>query len=53
MQEKISASSVWRILDHQLLYPYHIQRVQGLKNKDFLPRLTLCQQIQNQNALDR
>ena len=41
MQEGISAST------------YHIQRLQGLKNIDFLPRLTLCQQIQQQSALDR
>ena len=53
MQEGISASSVWRILHHQLLYSYHFQRVQGLKNTDFLPRLTFCQQIQQQSALDR
>ena len=53
MQEGISASSVWRIFHHQLLYPYHIQRVQGLKNVDFLPRLTFCQQKQQQSALDR
>ena len=52
MQEGINASSVWRILHHQLLYPYHIQRVQTLKNTDFLPRLNFCQQIQ-QSALDR
>ena len=36
MQVGIIASSVWRILHHQLMYPYHIQRVQGLKNTDFL-----------------
>ena len=53
MQERISASSVWRIFHHQLLYPYQIQRVQGLKNVDFLPRLTFCQQKQQQSALDR
>ncbi|EZA46573.1 hypothetical protein X777_00019, partial [Ooceraea biroi] len=39
MQERISASSVRRILHRALLYPYHIQRVQGLKNTDFLLRL--------------
>ena len=37
IQVGISASSVWRILQHQLMYPYHIQRVQGLKKTDFLP----------------
>ena len=33
MQEGKSASSVWQILHHQLLYPYHIQRVKGLKTQ--------------------
>ena len=46
MQEGINASSVWRMLLQNLLYPYHIQRFQGFKNTDFLPRLTFCQQIQ-------
>ena len=52
MQEGISARSAWRILHHQLLYPYHIQRVQDLQNRDFLPRLAFCQQIRQQSALD-
>ena len=51
MQEGISARRLWQILLHQLMYPYHMQRVQGLKNTDFLPRLTFCQQIQ-QRALN-
>ena len=51
MQEEISASNVWRVLHHPL-YPYNIQRVQGLKNTDFLLKFTFCQQIQ-QSALDR
>ena len=50
MQEGISANSLWRILHQQLLYPYHIQRVQGVKNTDFLPRLTFCQQIQQSDT---
>ena len=52
MQEGISASSVWRILHYQLLYPYHVQRAQGLKSRDVLPTLTFGQQIQQQSALD-
>ena len=39
-------------MHYQLLYSYHIQCVQGLKNTNFLPRLTFCQQTQ-QSALDR
>ena len=27
--------------------------IEGVKNTDFLPRLTFCQQIQQQSALDR
>ena len=53
MKDGISASNVWRILHHQLLYPYLIQRVQGLKNTYFLPRWSFCQQIQQYTALDR
>ena len=52
MQEGISASSVWQIVHHLLLYPYYIRRVRDLKNTDSLPRLTFCQQIQQQSALD-
>ena len=33
-------------------YLYHIQCVRGLKNTDFLRRLTFCQKIQQQSALD-
>ena len=41
------------LIYHQLLYSYHIQHVQGLKNTDFPPRLPFCQQIQQQSDLDR
>ncbi|PSN39398.1 hypothetical protein C0J52_16579 [Blattella germanica] len=38
-QERVlSHLSVWRILHRQLLYPYHLQRVQALNNADFPPR---------------
>jgi hypothetical protein len=33
----LSHSSVWRILHLQLLYPYHLQRVQGLSQCYGLP----------------
>lgn len=41
-EEGVSKTSVWRILKSQLLYPYHIQRVQGLSPRDFRPRSELC-----------
>lgn len=41
----ISYSTVFRILKEQQLYPYHIQRVQALLPRDFLPRLIFCQWI--------
>ena len=53
VQDGVNASSVWRTLQHQLLYPWHIQCLQSLKNTDFLRRLTFCQQIQQQSTLDR
>ena len=53
MQEGISASRVWRILitsycTHTISNVFKVSRTQ-----DFLPRLTFCQQIQQQSALDR
>ncbi|CAG9815744.1 unnamed protein product [Phaedon cochleariae] len=41
-QEGISKSSVWRSIHEQLLYPYHVQRVQALKPQDLAPRLQYC-----------
>ncbi|KAI5711842.1 hypothetical protein M8J75_003493 [Diaphorina citri] len=35
----ISQSAVWRTLHENLFYPYHLQRVQGLLERDFGPRL--------------
>lgn len=37
-----SHSTVWRVLHEQLLYPYHVQRVQGLSEADFQPRMLFC-----------
>lgn len=41
----VSHCTVFRILKEQMLYPYHIQRVQALLPRDFLPRLIFCQWI--------
>lgn len=41
-QFQIGHNTVWRILREQLLYPYHLQRVQGLTPADFGPRVTFC-----------
>lgn len=43
----ISHVAVWRILKRQMLYPYHIQRVQGLLPQDFPLRVAMCQWFQN------
>ena len=43
----ISNVQVWRILKNQLLYPYHIQRVQALLPADFPQRLAMCQWFQH------
>ena len=52
-QERVlSHSSVWRILHRQLLYPYHLQRVQALNNADFPPRENFCQWMQQQCTLN-
>lgn len=34
--------TVWRVLHEQLLYPYHLQRVQALGPADFPVRLQFC-----------
>lgn len=39
----VSYANVWRILRRENLYPYHLQRVQGLSYVDFQPRLTFCE----------
>jgi hypothetical protein len=52
-QERVlSRSSVWRILHRQPMYPYHLQRVQGLSSTDFSPRVNFCQWMQQQSALN-
>jgi hypothetical protein len=41
--EHVSHMTVWRVLHRQLLYPYHLQRVQGLGPADFPAREAFCQ----------
>jgi hypothetical protein len=43
----VSHSVVFRILKEQQLYPYHLQRVQSLLIRDFLPRVVFCQWLIN------
>lgn len=40
-----SSSTVNRIIKNNLLYPYHIQRVQALSAEDFQPRMNFCNTI--------
>lgn len=46
----LSHVTVWRIFKSQMLYPYHIQRVQALLPRDFPQRLAMCQWFQNRIA---
>jgi len=41
--EGVHGSTVWRILHEDRLYPYHLQRVQGLKPEDLPRRVRFCQ----------
>ena len=41
--EGINCSIVWRILHEDRLYPYHLQRVQGLKMEDLPRSVKFCQ----------
>jgi hypothetical protein len=43
-------ATVWRILHQNLLYPYHLQRVQGLAEADFPPRRALCVRLRRASA---
>lgn len=38
----VSHSSVWRILNEQLLYPFHIQKTQHLTPEDYPRRVEYC-----------
>lgn len=48
----ISAPLVWRILHEQLLYPYHVQRVQALNPLDHEARLVFCRWFLRSDAED-
>lgn len=43
LQFHVSKGTIWNILHEQQLYPFHVQRVQALLPRDYLPRVTLCQ----------
>lgn len=45
--------TIWRILNTDLLYPYHLQRVQGLLERDFEPRVQYCQWLLRKIDEDR
>lgn len=49
-QEGSSQSTVWRILHEMLLYPYHIQRVQALEERDFPLRREFCNWLEEQRV---
>lgn len=41
--EGVSKCTVWNVLHDQMLYPYHVQRVQGLQPTDYHPRRNFFQ----------
>lgn len=49
--QDIPKSTIWKILHKYQLYPYHFQRVQCLLERDFQPRVDLCQWFLRQIAL--
>ncbi|GAB1867694.1 Transposase-like protein [Camponotus japonicus] len=49
-QIDISPRLIWRTLKEQLLYAYHIQRVQMLNPPDFRARLVFCRWILRKQA---
>lgn len=48
----VSRSTVWRVLHENMLYPYHIQRVQGLLPRDFPQRLQFSRWILRKCTVD-
>lgn len=42
LTEDVDHVTVWRVLRTQQLYPYHLQKVQGLSENDFEPRRAFC-----------
>lgn len=48
-----SRSTAWRVLHEQSLYPYHLQRVQGLSPADYPPRANFCRWFIAQTANPR
>jgi hypothetical protein len=50
--EHVSHMTVWRVLQRQLLCPYHLQIVQGLGPADFPAREAFCQWFVHQCALN-
>lgn len=51
--ENVSHVTVWKILREQLLYPYHLQRVQGLSETDIPPRKAFCTWLLQMCAQDQ
>lgn len=49
----VSHASVWRVLHEERMHPYHLQKVQHLKNTDFQPRLDFCRWLINRRNLRR
>lgn len=47
---QVSRMSIWRVLNEQLLHPYHLQRVQGLTPADFPARVNFCRWFVQQTA---
>nr|CAH7749795.1 unnamed protein product [Callosobruchus chinensis] len=45
----ITHVTVWQILRHQQLYPYHMQRVQALIPRDLPLRVRLLQLVEKSN----
>lgn len=50
---EVSKDVVHRVIREQLLFPYHLQKVQELLPVDMEMRMTFCQLIQNRRIQDR
>ena len=48
----LSQSTVWRTLRHELLHPFHVQRVQALIPRDYPLRVNFCEWLLHQHHLN-
>jgi hypothetical protein len=52
LTEGVDHMTIWRVLKYYQLHPYHLQRVQGLGEVDFAPRIAFCNWLLHKCAIN-